>query len=451
MTVLLTEMPRLPSRGPVHLQRAFTARDRLLLLGCCIGAGILYFALRPKSDQEPPQSRIHIHSVMGSVDNPPWLAARIVVYQGERCDAGLLMAQCGTRDIRGGIRPDCSTGAGCFEQALITARVERLPGSKLSYDVVFESPIKGTYLVHIRKEYESKAQALADCSFDEAMEYVEDPTAHYIGEAIPHSPRVQLQGANAAAAVRGFWMKLPSQTRPKTICPEFGPSHFHWVQGGHVGCMEVAELKQRVESTGLRKLIVVGDSVGREITKVLRKQLHFAAVAIEYAEIKPKPPIRTLELIQQQLSKLTVSEHPPTLLFNPASLWWCAYGRVSDYSWVLEQILPLMQQLVLASKAKVFFWTGTAVYPINYYPDVLGSNKVCMTEPRIERLNDIALQKLKEIAPQVQIIDLWHMSATREDDPMSWQDMRHNGIETYSEMGSYILRVVTSSGGNRSL
>ena len=43
----------------------------------------------------------------------------------------------------------------------------------------------------LTQEYESKAQALADCSFDEAMEYVEDPTAHYIGEAKssphPHS------------------------------------------------------------------------------------------------------------------------------------------------------------------------------------------------------------------------------------------------------------------------
>ena len=87
---------------------------------------------------------------------------------------------------------------------------------------------------------------------------------------------------------------------------------------------------------------------------------------------------------------------------------------------------------------------GTAVFPIHYAQHINASNKICMTEPRVEALNNIALQKLPVLAPHVEVVDLWQMSASREDDPMSPGDMRHNSLATYSEMALVILHTIAT-------
>jgi len=52
------------------------------------------------------------------------------------------------------------------------------------------------------------------------------------------------------------------------------------------------------------------------------------------------------------------------------------------------------------------------VHPIHYHVSLGASNKVCMTEARVEEMNSITLRELNLLAPSVGVLDLWGENAT---------------------------------------
>ena len=141
---------------------------------------------------------------------------------------------------------------------------------------------------------------------------------------------------------------------------------------------------------------------------------------------------------------------PPTervvVLLNPASLWWVAYGELAVYRESVVELAKLLAASGLLAKApaSVLLWTGTAVNPIQYRRELASSNKRCMTRERVAEVNRATVAALKAWAPQVRVVDLWELSATREDDPLAPHDMRHNSPQTYVEMASVVLRSIAS-------
>jgi len=354
--------------------------------------------------------------------------------------------------------------SGCIEAALLQPSVKLMPepsgGLKCalfegnlcrrrlwSFDISFSTPLPGYYLVHIRKEYESLAQSLLDCSFDALKQTSQ--LSGFVGEAFATSPLV-VHVALPTPADHGYWMRDPSAA---AACQHLGvgAQHYHWMEPDSttVGCLATKDATQWAQAAQMKQIVILGDSVGRELWGPIHQLLHPAGVEVRYIELKPKPfPTRrnVLEAVRHHLAELATggAARHTTLLVNPASLWWCAFGYVEDYAWALDHILPLLEEWNRSTQGRVFLWTGTAVYPINYHLSLVASNKVCMTEPRVEMLNKIAAQRLSVLAPHVAMIDLWFMSAPREDDPMSPTDMRHNGLATYLEMALVVIRTITN-------
>lgn len=408
-------------------------------------------------------------SVEGKAHDAPVLSVRVVVYQGKLCDAHSLRKDCRTRSVsqQGANNSECPPMSGCLETAMLQPSVKFMPepndGPKCAlfegnlcrrrlwfFEISFSTPLSGYYLVHIRKEYESLSHSLLDCSFD-ALKQQTSQLSGFLGEASPTSPLV-VHVAQPAPAVHGYWMRDPSTA----ACPHLGveqtSQHYRWMEpdGTTVGCLAPREATQWARVAQLRQLIILGDSVGRELWQPIQHLLHAADVEVRYIELKPKPvPTRfnVLEAVRHHLGELALggAARHTTLLVNPASLWWCAFGSLEDYAWAMDQILPLLEAWHRRTQGRIFLWSGTAVYPINYHLSLATSNKVCMTEPRVEMLNKITEERLSILAPHVAMIDLWFMSAAREDDPMSPTDMRHNGLATYLEMGLVVIREITTT------
>ena len=85
---------------------------------------------------------------------------------------------------------------------------------------------------------------------------------------------------------------------------------------------------------------------------------------MRYIELKPKPfPTQriVLEAVRRRIAELATggAARHTTLLVNPASLWWCAFGYVEDYAWALDHILPLLEEWNRSTQGRVFLWTGT--------------------------------------------------------------------------------------------
>ena len=76
----------------------------------------------------------------------------------------------------------------------------------------------------------------------------------------------------------------------------------------------------------------------------------------------------------------------------------------------------------------------------------MGSNKICMTRERVLAVNRAAQAAIEAWAPNVRVVDLWEVSATREDDPLAPRDMRHNSLQTYVEMASLALGQLPPAG-----
>ena len=126
---------------------------------------------------------------------------------------------------------------------------------------------------------------------------------------------------------------------------------------------------------GSLDLIIIGDSIGRELHSALKKLLDLdhpprehpdkIDVTLNYVELKPRPrPSRTepLESLKLELESLRESRNnnkrgeavrPLVLVLNPASLWWVAYGKMEDYRWVIKELLPLLEQVATWPQTEV--------------------------------------------------------------------------------------------------
>ena len=312
------------------------------------------------------------------------LSVRIVAYQGAGCDPARLPRHCPTWDAHSGdanhddnCARNTAEGASCEMRAVLRGEVEPVEGVGGSVRVRFESPLTAVYLIHVRQESTTLRAALQDCSFTPTMATETPPSSSLA--AVPGSPFVKVVNTGKAAGNpadfrRGFWLKRPisfaveptatAAVPRETICspviaqrPPSQGRHLHWVTAaGEVGCLS----RSRYSALGPLRLIIVGDSVGRELASAFEaivKANPPQGVRVEYSELKPRPkpsPDQPLEAIRAILKALTLQLRSPdrgetkgraVLLINPASLWWVAYGELVVFRQAIAEIAKLLEEV----------------------------------------------------------------------------------------------------------
>ena len=136
-----------------------------------------------------------------------------------------------------------------------------------------------------------------------------------------------------------------------------------------------------------------------------------------------------------------------TLVVN-SGLWDVTYSELGAYAAALPQLL---RELRRGSDGAALVWASTsAVHPLHF---MVGDSerrsahvprsvreKRSMTEPRVERANAIARRALGRGrgATAVPLLDLWQLTRSRENDPLTPTDMRHYGAATVREMAWYV-------------
>ena len=95
--------------------------------------------------------------------------------------------------------------------------------------------------------------------------------------------------------------------------------------------------------------------------------------------------------------------------------------------------------------------TSPAVHPVVYGDLERDHAKHAFTSPRVQLINFLARDAImrERTHPlggprdvQMDLIDMWPLSAAREDDPLTPSDMRHAGASTTGAMAQRVLRAV---------
>lgn len=145
------------------------------------------------------------------------------------------------------------------------------------------------------------------------------------------------------------------------------------------------------------------------------------------------------------------------VIFNPSGLWEAAYGSLNDFRTNLQRLLthvPMNTTTATVTNNKRYYFLAptTAVHPINYPNLPFDNKKWSMTQPRVRAINSIAKElvytRQREMnaaiessnaddtttTPPTILANLavpWdEISLSRDDDPMTFGDMRHYNVST---------------------
>jgi len=209
-------------------------------------------------------------------------------------------------------------------------------------------------------------------------------------------------------------------------------------------------------------LITIGDSVARQLS---------AAMAIQNFPIKHfhvKGPVpKHLDKMFSIIDQLVRNETKFPIFLNPAGLWQSAYGNIDDYAYALNALLERARPL-----PNLILVLTTAVHPIHFLkffdalsdtPRLLNNSiwqahtkqqfkysrhnvtlearrKRAMTLPRVHAI--VTFEKQLAASYGRSVLDFYHPTLGREDDPVEPTDMRHYGISTLTELRNLLMAFI---------
>ena len=135
-----------------------------------------------------------------------------------------------------------------------------------------------------------------------------------------------------------------------------------------------------------------------------------------------------------------------------AGLWDAAYGSVAGFAAAIGPFLRMARRAAAEVGFDRLLWmTSPAVHPVVYGNLAEDETKHAFTSPRVQLINSLARDAvMRERAQplggprdvQIDIVDVWPLTAAREDDPLTPSDMRHVGASTTGAMAQRVLRAV---------
>ena len=139
------------------------------------------------------------------------------------------------------------------------------------------------------------------------------------------------------------------------------------------------------------------------------------------------------------------------LLLN-AGLWDAAYGSVAGFAAAVGPFLRMARRAAAEAGFNRLLWmTSPSVHPVVYGDLERDQTKHAFTSPRVQLINWLARDAVmrERTQPlggptdvQIDLVDVWPLSAAREDDPLTPSDMRHVGASTTGAMAQRVLRAV---------